>query len=464
QHGGWRRKTLIGDAKFETVANKEFQKQERRLSKADSFCAEEGFAPGLLPDAFPDDYLAFNVLVTLREGLISLAKVIRVFENGKIFITHIESRKSRSEKEQHQLFMQLVCPHSAYENVCSAAKQSPLIRDVTLLEEKEPEKKDHWIPLHISDLDRCTHLVTKFEPDLDYDHPGFADKEYRLRRKEIADIAFEYKYGQKIPTVEYTDEENATWQHVYVRLKELFPTHACKEHVEIFATLEEECGFSEHQIPQLEDVSNFLRTTYLHTYIDTYIHTYINFSTCISYCAPPFPRDCIHELLGHVPMLADPKFAQFAQELGLATLGVSDEDIEKFATLFWFTVEFGLCKENGQLRAYGAGSLSSYGELANCLSDNVTVKPFDPATTAVQEYKDDDLQPILFVVESFDDMMLKMRQYVASIERSFEVTYDPYTQSVKTLDHNAALEGVAKGLQNDVGTLMHVMNRFNKPV
>ncbi|GFS15146.1 tyrosine hydroxylase [Elysia marginata] len=92
-------------------------------------------------------------------------------KNGKIFITHIESRKSRSEKEQHQLFMQLVCPHSAYENVCSSAKQSPLIRDVTLLEEKEPEKKDPWIPRHISDLDRCTHLITKFEPDLDYDHP-----------------------------------------------------------------------------------------------------------------------------------------------------------------------------------------------------------------------------------------------------------------------------------------------------
>ncbi|GFS15143.1 tyrosine 3-monooxygenase [Elysia marginata] len=308
---------------------------------------------------------------------------------------------------------------------------------------------------------------------------GFADKSYRVRRKEIADIAFEYKHGQSIPRVQYTDEENATWQHVYVRLKELFPTHACKEHIRVFATLEEEGGFTEHQIPQLEDVSNFLKrktgfqlrpVAGLLSARDFLASLAFRTFQCTQYVRhgakpdhSPEP-DCIHELLGHVPMLADPKFAQFAQELGLATLGVSDEDIEKFATLFWFTVEFGLCKENGQLKAYGAGSLSSYGELANCLSDNVTVKPFDPPTTAVQEYKDDDLQPILFVVESFDDMMTKMRQYVATIERSYDVSYDPYTQSVNILDHNAALEGVSRGLQNDVDTLIHVMNRFNKPV
>ncbi|GFO05701.1 tyrosine 3-monooxygenase [Plakobranchus ocellatus] len=400
-------------------------------------------------------------------------------QNGKIIITHIESRKSRTEKEQHQLFMQLVCPHRAFDNVCSAAEQSPLIRELTVLEEKEPEKKDHWFPRHISDLDKCTHLITRFEPDLDYDHPGFADKNYRLRRKEIADIAFEYKHGQEIPRVEYTDEENATWGHVYSKLKELFPTHACKEHIQVFNFLEEECGFSADKIPQLEDVSNFLKrktgfqlrpVAGLLTARDFLASLAFRTFQCTQYVRhggkpdhSPEP-DCIHELLGHVPMLADPKFAQFAQELGLATLGVSDEDIEKFATLFWFTVEFGLCKEQGELRAYGAGMLSSYGELRNSLSDEVTVKPFDPPTTAVQEYKDDDYQPILFVVESFDDMMIKMRQYVASIERDFDVRYDPYTQSIKILDHNTALDCVAQGLQNDVDTLLHVMNRFNKPV
>jgi phenylalanine-4-hydroxylase len=77
--------------------------------------------------------------------------------------------------------------------------------------------------------------------------------------------------------------------------------------------------------------------------------------------------------------------------------------------LYWFTVEFGLCKEHGNVRSYGAGTLSSYGELRHALSDAPKKLPFDPEKTAVQEYTDEDIQPIYFIVESFDDMMQKMR-------------------------------------------------------
>ena len=72
-------------------------------------------------------------------------------------------------------------------------------------------------------------------------------------------------------------------------------------------------------------------------------------------------------------------------------------------------MEFGLCKQNGELRAYGAGTLSAYGELKHALSDKPKHLPFDPEVTSLQEYTDDDFQPVLFVVESFEEMMDKVR-------------------------------------------------------
>ncbi len=73
--------------------------------------------------------------------------------------------------------------------------------------------------------------------------------------------------------------------------------------------------------------------------------------------------DIVHEIVGHVPMFADPDVAELSHKIGLLSLGASDDQIAKLGTLYWFTLEFGVCKEGNQRLGYGAGIASSIGEI-----------------------------------------------------------------------------------------------------
>uniref|UniRef100_A0A2K6TJH8 Tyrosine hydroxylase n=1 Tax=Saimiri boliviensis boliviensis TaxID=39432 RepID=A0A2K6TJH8_SAIBB len=306
----------------------------------------------------------------------ALSRAVKVFETFEAKIHHLETRPAQRPTvggSHLEYFVRLEVPRGDLAALLSGVRQ--VSEDV-----RSPvEHKVPWFPRKVSELDKCHHLVTKFDPDLDLDHPGFSDQVYRQRRKLIAEIAFQYRHGEPIPRVEYTAEEIATW-------------------------------------------------------------------------------DCCHELLGHVPMLADRTFAQFSQDIGLASLGASDEEIEKLSTLYWFTVEFGLCKQNGEVKAYGAGLLSSYGELLHSLSEEPEIRAFDPEAAAVQPYQDQTYQSVYFVSESFSDAKDKLRSYASRIQRPFSVKFDPYTMAVDVLDSPQAVRRSLEGVQDELDTLAHALS------
>jgi phenylalanine-4-hydroxylase len=76
----------------------------------------------------------------------------------------------------------------------------------------------------------------------------------------------------------------------------------------------------------------------------------------------------VHEIVGHIPMFADPEVAELSHQIGMLSLGASDEQISQLGTLYWFTLEFGACKEGDKILGYGAGIASSFGEIRHFMS------------------------------------------------------------------------------------------------
>ncbi|XP_076298472.1 tyrosine hydroxylase ple isoform X1 [Lasioglossum baleicum] len=416
-------------------------------------------------------------VLRLREGIGSLARILKTIENFKGTVTHVESRPSKREGLQFDVLVKVDMTKQCLLQLIRNLRQSSALDGVNLLADNSVSIKDPWFPRHASELDNCNHLMTKYEPDLDMNHPGFSDKEYRARRKVIAEIAFAYKYGDQIPSIPYTETENETWSRVFNTVVDLIPKHACVEYQKAFRKLQEEKIFEANRIPQLQEVSDFLKKNTGFTlrpaaglltardFLSSLAFRVFQSTQYIRHIKTPFHTpepDCIHELLGHMPLLADPSFAQFSQEIGLASLGASDEEIEKLSTIYWFTVEFGLCKEGQEVKAYGAGLLSAYGELLHSLSDKCERRPFEPQTTAVQKYQDQEYQPIYFVAESFEDAKEKFRRWVATMSRPFEVRYDPHTQRVEVLDSVDRLENLVSQLNTEMTHLTNAINKIKK--
>ncbi|XP_026580108.1 tryptophan 5-hydroxylase 2-like, partial [Pseudonaja textilis] len=203
------------------------------------------------------------VVFSLKNEVGGLVKALRLFQEKHVSMVHIESRKSKRRNSEVEIFVDCDCTKKEFNELIQLLKYETNIVTLNPPENiwTDEEELDcvPWFPRKIAELDKCSQRVLMYGSELDADHPGFKDNVYRQRRKYFVDVAMSYKYGQPIPRVDYTPEEIKTWGVVFRELSKLYPTHACREYLKNFPLLTKYCGYRDDNVPQLEDVSMFLK-------------------------------------------------------------------------------------------------------------------------------------------------------------------------------------------------------------
>jgi phenylalanine-4-hydroxylase len=266
---------------------------------------------------------------------------------------------------------------------------------------------------------------------LDPDHPGFRDPVYLARRNAIARVALEYVVGDPVPRIDYSEEEHAVWRTVWEKLRPLHDRYACREYLDSRNRL----ALDRHHIPQLADVNAQLepltgfrmipvaglvssRVFLAHLGQRMFLSTqYIRHASRPLYTPEP---DVVHELVGHACTLCHPILAGLNRTFGEAAPRVSDEDLAALERVYWYTMEFGLVTQPAagggapQTKAYGAGLLSSFGELERFLAtSDVDIRTFDPDEAASRPYDPTTYQAVLYRVPDFASLARDVRDWLA---------------------------------------------------
>ena len=211
----------------------------------------------------------------------------------------------------------------------------------------------------------------------------------------------------------YTADDHAVWSLLYERRMETLERTASSVFLDGAARI----GLRADRVPDLADVNARLArltgwravgvggfipaASFFHCLAERNFPTTLGVRPRAQLDYLPEP-DIFHDVFGHVPLHSDPVFADFLHRFGqLAAAARTDDEIEAMARLFWFTVEFGLVHERGDVRVYGSGLISSHGDAANALGTGCERRPFSLDAVIAQPFAIDDLQPVLFVVDGF---------------------------------------------------------------
>jgi phenylalanine-4-hydroxylase len=270
--------------------------------------------------------------------------------------------------------------------------------------------------------------VAKLE--LEPGHPGLGDARYVERRRRLFDLCRRHRLERLgPPLIDYTPEETAIWRSASPKLDELHQRHASRIYLQAKAAL----GISQTEIPQLRQLSDQLqRQTRMHLVPAEGPLPYRTFYEYIGARGFPVTQflrhgshpeftpepDMIHDCLGHVPGLMNADYAELLTLIGkAASTTTHPEQVLALKRFSWFSIEFGLIEEAGEVKVFGAGILSSTGEIPFALSSQVTHRPFITDEVIATDYDPSRMQDLLFVIPSF----AFLRGEIESLVRRFEI-------------------------------------------
>jgi phenylalanine-4-hydroxylase len=252
------------------------------------------------------------------------------------------------------------------------------------------------------------------ELELEPGHPGQGDEGYIRRRRELFALCRKHRLeGLGPPLIDYTPEETRIWREVSPKLDELHVRHASA----VYLRAKRDLAITQDEIPQLRHLSERLRReTAMHLVPAEGALPYRTFYEYIGERGFPVTQfirhgshpeftpepDMIHDCLGHVPPLMNRDYAELLVLIGKAVATTTQGDqvlaLKRFS---WFSIEFGLIEEAGDVKVFGAGILSSTGEIPySLLSPEVTRQPFVTDVVTETDYDPSRMQDRLFIAPS----------------------------------------------------------------
>ena len=214
----------------------------------------------------------------------------------------------------------------------------------------------------------------------------------------------------------YSAEQHAVWAELVSRAWPELERHAAREYLEGFSII----GLEPDRLPRLAAISARLepRTGWNATPVSGFLPaaaffemlaarrfpttTWLRSRDSLEYTPEP---DIFHDVFGHVPMHAHAVFGDFLAHYGRVCASIQDAGVlERLGRLFWYTVEFGLIRQEGEIKVYGSGLISSHGECKNVIEGGCAVHDFTLDEVVNTPVKVDEFQRLLFAVSSFEQI------------------------------------------------------------